>query len=494
MKVKKREIVVIVTILLISSPLLILHYLRSHPPQEQENDVPEISIINPTAGSTVKGVVMINVSVVDEENLVPTIFINGMNVTQSNLYAWNTIEYPDGKHTIRVVVSDSGGKSDTESIEASIDNVEEVLTPFDGLFKIMLYNIKESGRNDDWKMVVKQENPDILVAVETGYWDDNANEDMNAAVADLNAFFEDEYPYVAYCAQGVTYSTTGEAILSRFPILEFNQIGKVSLDNGNPYYVTHDFIEAVVDINGTQVHVFGGHLKAGGGDTNIYRREVEIEGIINYMDALGEVPILYLSDQNSFSPADTGDLAPEGMELGYGPMTMMLYPNNIEYENRSSAVHNFTDVYRTLNPSKPGYTYGHQDTAVSFRIDYVVVNSFFIDALVNSTVVDDEPADNASDHYAVAAFLNWSTTDTQQLLTYETSTESEISLQDIAEQRWKGYRTSMWSTRQVALWSLFMRTLKEKICAAINRPKNLGLSTISVISLQQHERNMYGFD
>ncbi|MFO7837435.1 MAG: hypothetical protein R6V83_12385 [Candidatus Thorarchaeota archaeon] len=435
MKTKRIAIVLVIVALLVSSSLLVLYYLSFEAAPDQENKRPEINIINPQPGSTVAGVVMLNISVVDEENLTASIFIDGRNITRSNLYAWNTTEYPDGKHTIRVVVSDSSGKSDRRSIEVSVDNVDEVRPPFDGLLKTMVYNIKESGKNDDWKTVVKQENPDILVVVETGFWDDYANESMNAAVSELNAFFEDELPYDAYCVQDVTYSTTGEAILSRFPILEFNQIGTVPLDDGDDYYVTHDFIEAVVDINGTAVHVLGGHLKAGEGATNIYRREVEMEGIINYMDALGEVPILYLSDQNSFSPADTDDLAPEGMELGYGPMTMMLYPNDTAYENRSSTVHNFTDVYRTLNPSEPGHTYGHRDDAVSFRIDYIVANSFFIDGLVNSTVVNEEPAYTASDHYAVTAFINWNATDTQYQSACEISSEADTASPCIPKQR-----------------------------------------------------------
>jgi endonuclease/exonuclease/phosphatase family metal-dependent hydrolase len=425
MKVKRIATVFVIVALLVSSSVLIFLYLGSRP--QPENQAPEITIVNPLPGSTVTGVTMLNISVVDEENLTATIFIDGTNVTRSNLYEWATTEYPDGKHTIRVGVSDSLGKYAGRSIEVSVDNVDEVRPPFDGLFKIMEYNIKESGKNNDWKTVVKQENPDILIVVETGFWDDNANESLNAAVSELNAYFEDEYPYEAYCAQNTRYSTTGEAILSRFPVLEFNQIPVVPLDNGDDYYVTHDFIEAVVDINGTAVHVFGGHLKASGGETNIYRREVEMEGIINYMDALGNVPILYLSDQNSFSPADTGDLAPEGMELGYGPMTMMLYPNDTVYGNRSSNVHNFTDVYRALNPAKPGHTYGHRDGAVSFRIDYIVANRFFLDSLVNSTVVDEEPAYTASDHYAVTAFINWNATDMEHLSACKVSSDSDTA-------------------------------------------------------------------
>ncbi|TFG09597.1 endonuclease/exonuclease/phosphatase family protein [Candidatus Thorarchaeota archaeon] len=421
MNTKKIVILIGVMALVASSSVLVFLYLSSMSPPDESNQPPVLEITNPTPGSTVSGTVTINVTVIDEEDLTATIFIDGTNTTMSNLYAWDTTAYPDGKHTIRVEAYDSMDWYDRESFQVLVDNVDELRPPYDGLFKTMVYNIKESGRNYDWITMVKQENPDVLVVVETGFWDDDANEEMNAAVSQLNAYFEDEMPYEAYCAQNVEYSTTGEAILSRFPILDFNQIEKVPMDDGSEYYVTHDFIEAVLDINGTEVHVFGGHLKASDGETNMWRREQEQEGIINYMDALGEVPILYMSDQNSFSPADTGQLAPEGMELGFGPMTMMLYPNDTIYGNRSSVVHNFTDVYRTLNPSVPGHTYGHQDGAVSYRIDYILVNSFFSDGLLNSSVVDEEPADTASDHYAVSAFIEWNSVSTVPALLAEPS-------------------------------------------------------------------------
>ena len=146
--------------------------------------------------------------------------------------------------------------------------------------------------------------------METGLFDDTSNEILNAATSELNAYFENEVPYDSYTTQNVMYSTSGEAILSRFPVKEVKQLDYVPMDDGSSYYVTHDILEAVLDIDGSDVHVFCVHLKASAGTDNQQRRESEMEGLINYMDDLGEVPILYLGDQNSFSPDDTGDLAP----------------------------------------------------------------------------------------------------------------------------------------------------------------------------------------
>ena len=400
-------IVVIMTGLIVSASVFILAF---NTPPPVANQFPEVTIINPSAGAPLSGVVTINVSIIDEENLTASIFIDGAFLASSNAYSWDTSTVMDGKHTIRVQVIDSKNLTDVSRREVTVDNIESTTTPFSGILKVLLYNIKETGLYPEWKQVVQEENADIVMFVETGYWDDGVNEDFNAAVADLNSYFENEAPYEGYCAQDVTYSTSGEAIISRFPIISFTQIPIVPLDDDSLYDVTHDFIDAVVDINGTHVHLIGGHLKASSGETNEQRRNWESEGIINYMDALGDVPIMYLSDQNSFSPSDTGALAPQG-DAGYGPMTMMLYPDDPTYGQYASEIHNFTDVFRTLNPTDPGFTYGHEgDYGLNGRIDFIVVNSFFEDMLINSTAGDTASADIGSDNHSVDVFLQWNTT------------------------------------------------------------------------------------
>ncbi|MHA2155045.1 MAG: hypothetical protein ACXABU_06885 [Candidatus Hodarchaeales archaeon] len=44
------------------------------------------------------------------------------------------------------------------------------------LVKIMAYNIQDSGADPDWKEVIREENPDILVIVESGDWNDQTND------------------------------------------------------------------------------------------------------------------------------------------------------------------------------------------------------------------------------------------------------------------------------------------------------------------------------
>jgi hypothetical protein len=89
---------------------------------------------------------------------------------------------------------------------------------------------------------------------------------------------------------------------------------------------------------------------------------------------------------------------------------MMLYPNDPTSGQYSSEVHNFTDVFRTINPLDPGYTYGHQDPTYTSRIDFIIINDFFLDKMINSTCGDTAHADTGSDHYSVDVFIGWNST------------------------------------------------------------------------------------
>jgi len=372
---------------------------------EVVNNAPVVTITAPAADAAVSDNVLITTTVVDEDTLDARIYVDDELMSSTGTFLWNTDFWSNGLHTIIANATDSGGLVGSDTIQVTVDNYVALLN-FTGTIKVMTYNIEESGANPDWLNVVKEENPDIMILVETGLWDDNSDLILRNSIEDLNDYFINEAPY---CAQNIGFSTSGEAILSRFPILDFNQIPIVPLDDLTNYDVTHDFIHAIVSINGTNVHIIGSHLKASSGSTNEDRREWETEGIINYMDNLGDVPIMYMGDLNSFSPFDIGDLAPNG-DLGYGPLTMMLVPDDPTYGQYASAVHNFTDVFRTLNPTDPGYSYGHQDPIYTSRIDFMLVNDYFLDKLINSTCGDTAHADTGSDHYSVDVFLGWNST------------------------------------------------------------------------------------
>ena len=352
MSKRKRTFLILITFFFVGI-LLTSSTSAAKPPKD--TTPPVVTITNPTDSETVSGLVTITFTATDESPIVEfEILVDGVIQAVIQSYAWDTTLETNAAHTITCRAKDNAKNWGEETITVTVDNGGTPPPTASG-FKVMTYNIEASGINDDWKQVVKEENPDILILVETGTWYNNDNYKLNAALAEFNAYFADENPYVGYCAQDITYSTSGEAILSRYPIVQFNQIGIVPLDDSSDYDVTHDFIEAIVDIDGTNVHIFGAHLKAMSGADNEFRRERETEGIINYMDNLGDVPIMYMGDLNTFSPDDTGDLAPEG-DLGYGPMTMKLYPDDPEASARQ-----MYDVWRV--PVEGGEGIGVPDRA-----------------------------------------------------------------------------------------------------------------------------------
>ncbi|MBN2228345.1 MAG: endonuclease/exonuclease/phosphatase family protein [Candidatus Thorarchaeota archaeon] len=366
---------------------------------------PVLTVNIPQNGSSLFGAVALSFSAVDE-SAIPRyeVYIDGEIVAVGQAYNWNTGQVSDGSHTIMFRARDDSQNWGQSTVTVTVNNTAIPEYEFDGIFKIMSYNIEESGINADWKEVVKEENPDILMLVETGYLEDNGYAGLRQVIGEFNTYFIDELPYSGLAALNVAFSTSGEAILSRYPILQFVQIPVVTLDSNQGYTVTHDFVHAVIDINGTAVNFIGAHLKAGGGSDNQVRREFENEGIINYMDTLGEVPIVYLGDLNSYSPEDNVTV---DEDLGYGPLTMLVDPDDATYGQYSSAVHNFTDVFRSLNPDEIGYTYGHQYAPLLGRIDYIIVNSFFTDKLINSTAGGTAHANTGSDHYSIDFFVTW---------------------------------------------------------------------------------------
>ena len=226
---------------------------------------------------------------------------------------------------------------------------------------------------------------------------------------EFNSYFADEQPYSGNTAQNIGFTTSGEAIISRFPIISTVQLSTVRLDNGDTYVVSHDFMVWEVVIQNNPVYIVGSHLKCCSGSDNEEKRERAQEGIINYLDNLGDVPIIYAGDLNSFSPQDTGSLAPEG-DLGYGPMTMLLDPSDTIYGQYASEIHTFSDGFRSLNPQLAGYSYGHQNTLYESRIDFIMVNHHLSNKLINATTGDTKSADTGSDHYSVDVFIEFEET------------------------------------------------------------------------------------
>ena len=255
-------------------------------------------------------------------------------------------------------------------------------------FKVMVYNVEGSGQNADWKEVVKEENADVFIAIETGDWDDTSGDGFDGS---------------GVTTQGISSEFSGETVLSRFPIVSSNQIPLVTLDNGtDDFDVSHDFLDVELSVSGTNIHIIAAHLKAYPGAENEEKRELAQEGIINYMDVLGQVPIIYAGDLNSFSPEDIG-LNNDQDGLEYGPCTMLVDPEDSTYGSSASTIHLWKDVHRELNPSDLGITF--PDPSYTSRIDFIFVNDFFFEGIINSTTGDTAHASSGSDHYSVDVFI-----------------------------------------------------------------------------------------
>ncbi|GAG68331.1 unnamed protein product, partial [marine sediment metagenome] len=377
--------------------------------EETDAIPPNVIIVSPTADSTVSGTVTIAMDATDANGISSyAIYINDIFRSGTKSYSWDTTLESDGSHTILCQAIDPSDNTGSDTISVKVNN-SEINPPPPRIFKLMTFNIRESGEDPDypdWKTVVKEENADIIMFLETGYWDDNSNEKLYQYVNEFNTYFADEDPYIGYCTQGISFSTDGAAIMSRYPVITYNQITHVPLDDTTSYDVTHDFFDVEVNVSGTLMHIIGSHLKAQSGSTNEQRREWEQEGIINYMDNLGDIPIVYLGDLNSFSPEDWG-LNTLQSGLGYGPLSMMVPPYNnpetgSDYSTYSSAIHDWTDVHRTLNPTDWGVTYPSYDS----RIDFIYVNQFLLSNIINSTTGDTAHAISGSDHFSVDVFIN----------------------------------------------------------------------------------------
>lgn len=120
-------------------------------------------------------------------------------------------------------------------------------------------------------------------------------------------------------------------------------------------------------------------------DTNndLYRRSKESEGLVNYLEALGDVPVIFAGDLNSLSPVDVADpdLEPWEDDLGTEPCEKLLEAG-------------YYDVYRTINPKEPGYTYPRYDS----RIDFCFVSPHVMDDITTSELVKSHAAMTTSDH------------------------------------------------------------------------------------------------
>ncbi len=266
---------------------------------------------------------------------------------------------------------------------------------YPGIFKLLNYNIQGGEVGDDWTGVLDVENADVVALVESGRW--VPGETFNTAVDEINARFPDEIPYEGYTFNADSL-TDGQAILSRYPIVDANAYPAVILDDGSQHNLNHELLEVVIEVNGLNIYIYTVHLTCCAGGFSA--RMKEMEGMINHFDSLGDVPIIFTGDFNSESPEDEAFLD-ENSDLGNEPVDMLL---NSSHE-MGSTQHEFLDMYRYLNPYSPGYTY--IDSLYISRLDNIFINEPLYNSLVSSTSLDFyEPAISGSDHFPMTGVFN----------------------------------------------------------------------------------------
>ncbi len=380
------------------------HDTGSRRSPQQTSTTPIVTILNPLDGETVGDTVTIRFNASSDSEITTfELYLNGTKVPSSEIqiysdfstYYWEEIDSL-GPETYNITVRAQDADGDWGEATHFVDVDPQYMS---GVVKILNYNILETGLNPEWLDVMKEENPDIAILIETGSWVGGNDPQLQQVVSTLNSYFNDEKPYMAAATRLEHSSTAGEALLSRYPIVNFTEFLYASLDNGTKIRLHHSVYDAVVEIAEVDVHIIAVHLACCSGGEQ--RRERDMEALINYMDSLGPVPILFAGDFNSFSPYDTGDLAPIPGNLGSEPINMLLNKSN----PHASTVHTWYDTFRELNPYDPGYTY--IDNIYKSRIDFIFANSFFYDKFVNATVGDTPSADVGSDHFPVDVTLNF---------------------------------------------------------------------------------------
>lgn len=409
--------------------------------------------ITPRQGALVSGTVEIEFRAIDKGDdasgiKAHNIYINDELVSETNSYSWDTTPYEDGYDAeIKLEAIDNNRNKAEWFRNVRVDNTFE--SPRSDVLKVMVHNLYVSGTIiENWKDVLFEENADILLLSETGLLDDTGV--MERLANDLNYYFYYEAPYSGDATDALAY-TDGVAVMSRYPILEFHDIPAYRLDDGSTHDYHRAFCDAVVDIHGKTTHVITYHGKCCTGtiSNNSLIRETEMQGIINYMDDIGDVPIFFGGDFNANSPFDVGDVAGVADNLGTGPIRMLLIPDDPYYENYTSQVHNFTDTWRTMYPHTKGWTYGFTDPQYWGRIDFLFVNHHWADKMINGTTGDTPSANFTSDHYSVDAFFSldpeysyndtlYSKTSTQSIkikITVKTSIVKNDQLQRLVQTR-----------------------------------------------------------
>jgi endonuclease/exonuclease/phosphatase family metal-dependent hydrolase len=239
-------------------------------------------------------------------------------------------------------------------------------------FKVLSYNIQDGGDGRLGLLVdtIQQQQPDAVALLEANH---------KGAVQTLAAQLGMQLVY------GEANSPYAVAWLSRLPIVRSR--------NYRLPVLAKTLLELAIVWSGSVVSLFATHLIHGRTDANADRRVAEVRAILDVLQARRDTPHVLVGDFNAIHPADPVGEPPSGETQGYiarQPIELLLTAG-------------YTDCYRRLHPTTPGYTY--RASHPWLRLDYIFAATPIAAQLCASDVETGYQARQASDHVPVwAAF------------------------------------------------------------------------------------------
>ena len=180
-------------------------------------------------------------------------------------------------------------------------------------------------------------------------------------------------------------------------------------------FIPLPFLHSEIKIGDEKINLIGAHLSCCSGQSNWDERYAQQESLLNYLDDLGDEPIIYLGDFNALSPddVDPNEQNPSS-DLGTEPIEMVLNSNHPS----ASKIHEFIDVAQEMGTKDITFI-----GCCESRIDYIFVNQFFNDLILDSTTGDTKSALFGSDHTSVDVNINFT----------DLISEPEFNLEEITE-------------------------------------------------------------
>lgn len=162
----------------------------------------------------------------------------------------------------------------------------------------------------------------------------------------------------------------------------------------------HSFLEVVP--KGTEVRIFGVHLRAMFSKWGEQRRVIEIQALLNSIKLHQEGFHVLTGDFNSLAP----DELLNKTKLPHWIRTMVwLGGRDIQRDTVKLIQDNgYLDGFRNLYKDVPGYTFPTRDPNV--RFDYVFLPKQHFPNLIECKVIDQDPAHAASDHFPLLSRLD----------------------------------------------------------------------------------------